>query len=217
MRVAVFGDIGSDYEGLKQFFIDGKSQSIHHYVCLGDICSHKSLERRLQTNECIKLLEDYDVKSVFGNHDKKMMNIEYPWLNDKSLDYLSELPLNLTLEEIPEVEFAHKSPSGNGLYFPRMKEFSILKKTNPPKKICFFGHTHWMVHFAEIDGRIFTDYAFSLLRNMRQCKALDLSKGYHLINPGSIDPSRQLWYLGESASYAIYDTDTNECSFYRVK
>lgn len=230
MKIALFGDINSNYPILKTFFKQTKKE-IDKYRCLGDIVHHNSPEGFRWNNDIVKMLNDNEVISVAGNHEKWLLEIingnysrlekyhekknlkNYDWnYNQDTIDFLSNLN---DQEEIEDILLTHKSATGKWRILPRKKEFEILEKLN--KKILVFGHSHKRLHFQKKSDYQIKDNYFDKERfRPKFDKEYDVSEGLHLVNPGNLHKYRIPGGFSECSSYVIYDTEQKKIIFKRL-
>jgi len=64
MKIAVFSDIHGNYEALKSIITDIKKRKIDQIICLGDVIGLGP-----SSNECVKLINDNNIKLILGNHE----------------------------------------------------------------------------------------------------------------------------------------------------
>jgi len=226
MKIAVFGDINSDYPLLRRFFEQTGVLGVTAYFCVGDIVHHNSLNGLRRSDDCIKLIADHDALCVSGNHERKLLDIIEGRKQSKvyALDnYTSPKYSNFTRqflldlndqEEEGEVLIAHESASGNWLSFPKKEEFEFLKERG--LRILFFGHSHKRLHFTQENGAHWQNY-FNLKSFFPHFgKEYDVSAGLHLINPGNLKRSNIPFGFSECGSYVIYDIDSQTIQFKKL-
>ncbi len=73
MRIAIFGDIHSNLEGLQAVLADAKAQQCTHFVCLGDIVGYNA-----NPKECLDVVRAMECPVVKGNHDELACMITNP-------------------------------------------------------------------------------------------------------------------------------------------
>jgi predicted phosphodiesterase len=213
MRIAVFGDISSDYPGLVRFFDQAARDQVDKYVCLGDIVHHNSPRGIRETDACIKILQEHETQTIFGNHDTRLLEENPGWLSSDVQTYLEALPKEIILGE---ALFVHESPSGRFTAHLRQSEFDHFLENYPEQRIAFFGHSHKRLHFSRIDGETHADYLLFATARKLFDKPHDISQGLHLINPGTIDGAKFPWGFNECPSYVLYDTEQQTAYFKRI-
>lgn len=234
MKIAIFGDFSSAYSDLKLFFKQTE-KNIDLYYCTGDMLHHNSPEGFTWNNDIVKMLNDYKVLCVAGNHEKWLLEIingihkyrgrakYYKKRNLKKFGGLTynkdtkNFLLNLNeQEEIDDILLTHYSATGKFMLRPRKEEFEILKKKE--KKILFFGHSHKRLHFQEKkDYPVIKNYFDRKRFFPKFNKEYDISEGLHLVNPGNLHRSPPTSGFNECSSYVIYDNETKKIMFKRLE
>lgn len=196
MKIAFIGDIHANLPALQNVFEALDNISADRVFCAGDIVGYYPYP-----DEVIRLLRRRRIKSVMGNHDCAVVTgdvsrfnpyaakaIEWTRANisQKSLEYLSELPVQL---KIKDVSIAHGTPrSFNDYIYPETPKWMLAAMLVEIKaKALVLGHTHiqW---------------------------SCPLKEGI-ILNPGSVGQPRD---RNPNAAFAVFDTKTKEVEFHRV-
>lgn len=198
MEIAFISDIHSNFEALSAVMIDIKKRNITKIFCAGDIVGYGA-----NPNECINELIRNNVTLVQGNHDYNALTLSelylfndfareaLMWTNkqltEQSKEFLSSLPKFFNKECFYLVHGSPKDPIHEYMY-PFLPDLeSQFLLIN--KNVLVTGHTH-----------------LPLIKKFKNNKIL--------INPGSVGQPRD---GDKRASYAIYDTSTNDAKIVRVE
>lgn len=198
-KIAVIADIHGNLEAFKAVLKDINKKSIKEIYCTGDIIGYGA-----SPNECINLLRKNKIKSVSGNHDFYVIDVDniswftpagqkaLRWTNKKltkpNINFLKKLPATLIDKKI---YFVHGSPRDplHEYVFPESDEWELKNffKNAKQSKVLALGHAH--IPFKK------------------------KVNGYLIFNPGSVGQPRD----GDArASYCIFDTVTEKIDFYRI-
>lgn len=196
MKIGLISDIHANAVSLRAVLEDlkGKADKV---ICAGDIVGYNPYP-----DETIRILKEYGIECVMGNYDRAVITGDTQWFNHVAnqtikwtRDHISQESMNYLLSLPEKIEFNgltvyHGSPGS-------LKE--MVYESTPHERFCkifdgievkvvVFGHTHVPVHTVCGDKVI--------------------------INPGSVGQPRD----GDPrASYAIWDTETNEFTLHRVE
>jgi len=216
-KVAIFGDIHSNLEALKEILADAKSQGVGKFVCTGDIVGYAA-----NPEECLAIIRDLKCPCVMGNHDQYVgtdcnvsdfnlyaMNAVL-WtrenLNTEEREWLKQLPMVLENDVLNDyLGFNDFGVVHSSLLEPE-KWLYILKGDSFQKELVeqksdlvFFGHTHVPSMFGYNEETKEFRSEIPLKQGIH-----NLEKGWKwLINPGSVGQPRD---RNVRASYAIYDS-----------
>ena len=219
MRYLVLTDIHANLEALDTVLADARSHGFDQTLVLGDLVGYGP-----DPNEVIARIKALrPVAMIRGNHDKVAAGVEQPegfnavarraalWtleaLTAENRDWLAALPKGPVLVD-DFVEICHGSPVDEDAYlFDELDAVRALKTSQRP--LCLFGHTHYPVTFALVDGRVDTIGGPHSLEG-----PLLLQEGTkYLMNPGAVGQPRD----GDSrAAYAIADTSAKRVDLYRL-
>jgi predicted phosphodiesterase len=219
MRYLVLTDIHANLEALDAVLADARSHGYDQTLVLGDLVGYGP-----DPNEVIARIKALrPVAMIRGNHDKVAAGLEQPegfnavarraalWtleaLTADNRDWLAALPKGPVLVD-DFVEICHGSPVDEDAYlFDELDAVRALKSSQRP--LCLFGHTHYPVTFALVDGRVDTIGGPHSLEG-----PLLLQEGTkYLMNPGAVGQPRD----GDSrAAYAIADTSAKRVDLYRL-
>lgn len=216
MRYAVISDIHSNLEALTAFLEEIKKLKIDKIVCLGDIVGYNA-----NPNECIELLKANNAVCVMGNHDSRAAGLEEPddfnyhaaaaiyWtrkaLTPENKDFLASLPRMVLVDK--KFLAVHGWINDTDSYVLGMrdakKNFLLLKEKKTG--LCFFGHTHVPVAYAEKQGEVHPVPGPVLKVSVEES---------YLVNPGSIGQPRD---RDPRASFIVYDTRKSQISYNRIE
>ncbi|MEK7773190.1 MAG: metallophosphoesterase family protein [Deltaproteobacteria bacterium] len=218
MRYAVISDIHSNLEALKAFLNETLSLGIDKTVCLGDIVGYNA-----SPNECIELVKRHKFICIMGNHDSRAAGLEEPFdfnfhaaaavywtrqvITEDNREFLKILPRKLTVNN--SFLAVHGWINDTDQYIiganSAMENFKLLKGLKDSMNLCFFGHTHVPITYAETDGTVVSNAedTFKIKK-----------KANYLINPGGLGQPRD---RDPRAAFLIYDTKKSEVSFRRVE
>ena len=151
MRIAIFGDIHSNLEGLQAVLADAKERDCTHYVCLGDVVGYNA-----NPKECLDIVRELDCPTVKGNHDELACMSSHP----NNVSGLANEGISYTRTQLTPDDLAWL----DSLKFVRqVRDFTVVHATlDTPHKwgyvlnqldagasfsyqhtqVCFFGHTH---------------------------------------------------------------------------
>jgi len=210
MRVAVFGDINSQYKWLARILKQSVDEGVEKYVCHGDISRKICKYDAYSTDKCIELLEKHQVYCTLGNHEQDIIKYSQRIdISKKSLFFLKRLLEELVLNEVPEVLFTHKSPSRRFLLLNGVTEFYYMENNYPKQKIAFIGHSHRRYHIKKIEDIVRSNY-FPVFN-----KRYDVSLGTHLINTGTTNFAFPFSF-NFLPGYVIYDSLNSSFEFKKI-
>jgi len=196
MRIVFISDVHANHIGLRTVLKNiGQVDKI---FCAGDITGYFPFP-----NEVIKLLKEYNVICVKGNHDKYLLDGRAPQdanqhvkdsvkftkkiISDESLDFLKNLPekIELTIDD-KKVFICHGSPWNllEERIYPDYPNFERFEQV--PADLVVLGHTHYPFIKKVGDKTI--------------------------INPGSCGQPRDYNKL----SYALWNLHNNEFKIERI-
>lgn len=225
MKYAIFSDVHSNLEALRQFF--AKIDTIPHLkpICLGDIVGYAS-----HPNECIQMLCERNIPVLRGNHDAAVSKIwerkKFNSLAKAAIDwhkkqitpiwkqYLKQLPRTLVVNHTFSLTHADFSSPELFLYVTTAsaakKSFKAMKT-----KIGFFGHTHLPMIFIEDPLKGDDEDDKVVCRLIRGAKKMQLQKEKrYMINPGSLGQPRD----GDPRmSFVVFDDNELTVSFHRLE
>lgn len=215
MKVAILSDIHGNISALQDVFEDQKSSSVDGLILLGDIIDYGQ-----HSNEVIDYLEKQDINiicNIWGNHEDAICNDRYErfssprgvvcakhtkdLLNEKSWDYLNNkmIPSGMKEFELDGKKVLAIHGSVEDEYWKAIKidsDFELYKNYD----IVLSGHSHIPHYFEQ-----YYDADNPQTRNKKKTI---------FINPGSVGQPRN---HNNKAQYVIYDTDTEDCDFRKVK
>lgn len=204
MLYAIMSDVHANIDALEKVLEKIDTLGVDHIICLGDVVGYNATP-----NECVELLAARDIQTILGNHDAVACGLEEPWgfnpvalaaaiwtreqLSDESGEWLYSLPDSLSYGHFTCV---HGAPKNHNVYLfaweDTLPHKYFLEEQNC--NICFMGHTHMPVIFAE-EGPVPT------VGNTPM--KLEQGKPY-FINPGSVGQPRD---ENAAASFALFNPD----------
>lgn len=215
MRMALISDIHANLEALDAVLDHIDKQSIDAIHCLGDVIGYGP-----DPTACVELVSDRCKLKLLGNHeyvalgliDNDNMNpiakTSAEWtqkqLSDREISMLADYDME---DRIADIQFVHASPfePDKWHYLLNMHEAKQAFEY-VDKPVCFFGHTHLPMVFAEeSDGTV----------RQRTGMNFKLAEGTkYLVNVGSVGQPRD---DDPRAAYGIFDTSTSTVEFHRVE
>ena len=219
MRYLVLTDIHANLEALETCVADAKTHGYDQTLVLGDLVGYGPNPN--EVIECIKSMNP--VAMIRGNHDKVASGLEQPegfnavarraavWtleaLTPENRTWLAALPKGpIIVDDL--IQICHGSPVDEDAYlFDELDAVRALKMSQ--RQLCLFGHTHYPVTFALIDGRVDVIGGATTLDG-----PILLQEGSkYLMNPGAVGQPRD----GDPrAAYTIVDTATQQVDLYRL-
>ena len=216
MRYAIIADIHANLAAFLAVLVDIQYRGeVEEVWCLGDIVGYGP-----DPHQCIELLRQTNHICVAGNHDLaaigKTDTSEFnpdaaaacQWtakqLTPRDIDYLNGLPLVIERDDFTLVHGSPREPVWEYvLSISGAKEnFAYFKS-----KFCLIGHSHvpLVFRYGETGSCSFNQFSPDA--------ALGLGEERLIINPGAVGQPRD----GDPrASYAIYDSETEQVKLYRV-
>jgi predicted phosphodiesterase len=223
LRIFLLSDIHSNLEALQACLAVAPPTDL--IVNLGDIVGYSA-----SPNEVTTRVRELGGTFVRGNHDKVVTGIDTVegfnpiaglaalWnrdqLNSDHLDWLRALPQGpVVLPELPGVQFVHGAPDDEDRYVVTIED-ALQTLATSQDSVVFFGHTHVQGIFSLRSGlaqNIHPEYP-SIAKQETWDFQLETGATY-MINPGSIGQPRD----GDwRAAFAIFDTEKQAVTFYRV-
>ncbi|MCC2096924.1 MAG: metallophosphoesterase family protein [Hyphomicrobiales bacterium] len=222
MKLAIFSDIHANREAFDACWKHSARHKIDRVVCLGDLVGYGADPQYL-VDRMQRLLEEGAI-ILRGNHDEAAVTVDTAGMNDyarlaiewtarmldkQAIAFLQALPMSVADETIADCLFVHAEGSDphdwRYIHDAGAAERSLQAVA---ERITFCGHVH-----------------VPQLYNMGEKQAA------HLFTPKHGEPvplvGRRQWLAvmgatgqprdrNPAACYAIYDTDTNELTYYRV-
>jgi predicted phosphodiesterase len=225
MRILVISDIHGNSEALETCLAAASAAKYDRVFNLGDVVGYGA-----SPNEVVNRSRELGGIFVRGNHDKACSGITNAedfnhiaalaayWtkqqLTPENLEWVRQLPKGpIKSDGVADVQCVHGSPLDEDEYIIVVRD-SYEPLMEAQASLTFFGHTHIQGGFA-VDGE-----EWATLRPLYDTddKAehfeFKMKKGAkYLINPGSVGQPRD----GDwRAAFAIYDTDANSITFFRI-
>jgi predicted phosphodiesterase len=218
MRYLILSDIHANHEALSAVLSFVRRKHWDRTLVLGDLVGYGANPN--QAVDVVRRLKS--LVAIRGNHDKVCSGIEdgemfnrvalqaAMWtrqrLTPSNLRGLASLPEGPAIVD-GAFAVAHGTPIDEDAYiFGEIEALNVFRQTTFP--LCFFGHSHFPVIFGLSPDAIQTvlttppSFRFRLEPGVR-----------YLVNPGSIGQPRDGTPL---ASFAMFDTDTQTVTVYRV-
>jgi predicted phosphodiesterase len=161
MAIAVFTDIHGNLEALEAILNDihRRRHRIKDIYFLGDAVTFGP-----NSSECIKLLQEHNVKCVIGNHEQRLIRYDttvaqmtpagikhmkyvFDQLDNEDIKFIKSMPLTLTVDyKHFKLHFSHYIHDENGIVLEDMDYFREDLLDKEFAKIdcdcAFFGHLH---------------------------------------------------------------------------
>ena len=215
MRYAIIADVHANLAAFTAVLEDIEHRGgVEEVWCLGDIVGYGP-----DPHQCIELLQEYKHICVAGNHDwgaigKANIADFNPdaaaacrWtaqqLSPEDIQYLENLPLTIERDDFTLVHGSPRDPIWEYTISTSIASENFNFFQSP---YCLIGHSHTPLVFRDEDG----DCSVSkLAANV----GLALGQSRLIINPGGVGQPRD----GDPrASYAIYDSETNQIRPHRI-
>jgi diadenosine tetraphosphatase ApaH/serine/threonine PP2A family protein phosphatase len=215
MRFAILADIHSNLAAFEAVLSDADSRGGFDKIwCLGDVVGYGP-----DPSECIKRLRQFEHVCIAGNHDwaaiGKMDTSEFNpvaaaaahWTEEKltaeDRDYLLSLPFILCEDGFTLVHGSPREPIWEYLLSTEAAQdnFAYFETA-----YCLVGHSHIPLIFELVADT-------AVYREFRETN-LKLEEKRMIINPGGVGQPRD---SDPRASYAIYDSEAQTVSHYRVE
>lgn len=215
MLYGIIADIHANLEAFQAVL--QALRPVDRIVCLGDVVGYGP-----NPNECIALMQENNIPSVAGNHDRVAIGEMSPeWFNENARhaiewtarqltadieSYLKSLPLNLAYPDFEIVHGSLRNPLEE--YITNLGEAAATIELMV-KPLCFVGHSHQPIYVGlkasgTYDGR----------ETRKDDKIYTHNYIKTLINPGSVGQPRD----GDPrASFGIYDSEKKEFTLYRIE
>ncbi len=212
LRCAIISDIHGNFQALEAVFELIDRLETDRIICLGDIVGYGA-----DPSFCIERVRARCSTVIIGNHDAAAVELTSIaffnpvareaalWtrsvLNTEEKDYLAQLPLTM---EMDEFEIVHSSPDDpKSWYYLHFREDAVGQFDYFDRRLLFFGHTHCAVVFELDEGTVIERWPDNL-KLAAQCR--------YMVNVGSVGQPRD----GDpDASFAVFDSQTGEVTFYR--
>ena len=218
MRYAIISDIHANLEALEVVLQKIDELEPDKTLCLGDLVGYYA-----DPNECVQMLRDRNIQCIMGNHDVVACGLIEPYyfnpaaarailwtreqLTESNKKYIADLPNSRVIE--PDLRMVHGSVVDRDEYLlfrPEIeRSFEMMVNTPDQPRVAFFGHTHRKIYY-EMEG----DQLYAGKQDQLKLR----KDSYYLINPGSVGQPRD---SDPRASFASFDTETEEVVFYRLK
>jgi diadenosine tetraphosphatase ApaH/serine/threonine PP2A family protein phosphatase len=216
MRYAIIADIHSNLAAFTAVLDDiNQWGGVAEFWCLGDIVGYGP-----DPHQCLELLRQHNHVCVAGNHDwaaiGKLDTTNFNqdaaaachWtaqqLSPEDTEYLENLPLVIERDDFTLVHGSPREPVWEYLLSVDGARENLAYFQSP---FCLVGHSHVPLVFE------CRETGACSLSEFPEDATLTLAKNRLIINPGGIGQPRD----GDPrASYAIYDTEAESISHYRL-
>ncbi|MFA9454631.1 MAG: metallophosphoesterase [Candidatus Aminicenantaceae bacterium] len=220
MRYFIFTDIHGNQEAFQSLLRFAKRRKIDHYLFMGDMVGYGA-----SPNEVIDKLQALKpINMTRGNHDKAVcceldsVQTFNPiaasailWtrenLTPDNMDYITQMKKGPEIIH-EHITICHGAPFDEDYYiFGEFDAAEAFLHIETP--VTFFGHTHFPFVYTDNDHIVEGTF---LTGNSNEIK---IEQGMrYLINPGSVGQPRD---RNTRAACAIYDSDAQKISFFRVE
>jgi len=211
----IVSDIHANLSALEAVLRRLSDAGVRKHLCLGDTVGYGA-----SPNECCARLRELDCAFVRGNHDeaavfegreegftpaaRKCILWTREALTADNREFLAGLP---TTAVVGDMALCHGSWNDPDLYITSPRD-AVATFEAMPRKLCFFGHTHYAEWYEAADTGTWPRETF-----IPDGGQLDLIEGHlYLVNPGSAGQPRD----GNSmAAYVIFDDESRRIFFER--
>jgi predicted phosphodiesterase len=212
MRVAVLGDIHSNFQALEAVIADAREYGCEEFHVLGDVVGYNA-----NPSECLELVRTLPGVCVLGNHDAGAVGMAMldqfstnataalEWtrkqLNVEQKKWIAALRPMRQIRRTTLVHATLDSPTSWG--YIRTASAAELSFSCQRTPLCFFGHTHVPGIFMQGGGQISLTEGVQLPHDKKL-----------FINAGSVGQSRD----GDwRAAYLIHDEESNGLWLRRIE
>jgi diadenosine tetraphosphatase ApaH/serine/threonine PP2A family protein phosphatase len=217
-RTCVLGDVHGNLAALEAVLADARAEGADAYLFLGDVIGYGP-----QPLECVRRIAELTPAIVLrGNHDhaigsgdlevgmNHLARATAAWTRDAlgaaDRAWLAGLPIEHVGESWIAVHGAPRDPRRFLAYVYELTyEDNLRHLRDQDLSVCFHGHTHVQIAYAEAARapiKLRALSGFPLLRG-----------GRYLVNPGSVGQPRD---GDRRAAYALWDRRSGEVRFRRV-
>jgi len=221
MRILLLSDIHSNLEALQACLAEAPPHDV--LVNLGDIVGYGA-----SPNEVIDLSRGGKL-FVRGNHDKAacglmdvtdfnpVAGMAALWtrerLTPENLEWLRQLPQGpIRVDEALDAQFVHGSPIDEDEYLVTLRD-AQEPLTYSSVALTFFGHTHIQGGFCKNSEKGVLQPLYRSRDQRDICEMKLNPEIQYLINPGSVGQPRDSDWR---AAFAVFDTEKQAVTFYRV-
>lgn len=211
MRIAIISDIHGNRQALESVIEVLDRQSVDEIWSPGDFVNYGA-----DPQFVMEWTLPHVRHAVLGNHDAVIVGKETPeyfnvyareaipytqsQLNQESLDWLAELPMDKVVHGIRLVHASPLQPTQWTYILANSQALALFDTFE--ERICLFGHTHVQVVY-DSEGNQYFEGTVDILENRK-----------YLINPGSVGQPRD----GDPRwACALYDTEEHTVELLRGK
>lgn len=219
MRIGFISDIHGNLPALNTVLDHMDKQGIETKVCLGDIVGYGAFP-----NECVERVVGACKYIIRGSHDDACVDLNksigFNPLAKQAIDWTSKHTSASNKDFLENLEygyltdegfmFVHGSPSYPFAYIFDTPDAAVAFNQEE-FNVAFVGHTH--VPIVWTHGGTFIKPRFSQGTEASFTTTLDKEKR-HIINVGSVGQPRD---NDNRACYTVFDTETYEVTYHRVK
>ncbi len=216
MRYAILADIHANLVAFQAVLDHAQARGGFDEIwCLGDIVGYGP-----EPHQCIELLRSFKHLCIAGNHDwASIGNIDTSdfnpvaaqachWtanqLSEEDIAYLKALPLTLVQDNFTLAHGSPREPIWEYLLSPEQARENLDHFTTA---YCLVGHSHIPLIFEQAGQGM----AYQVLNDGMK---IGLGENRLILNPGGVGQPRD----GDPrAAYAIYDSQTQTVSLFRVE
>ncbi len=198
MKLAIISDVHSNLEAFEAVLQEIEKQQIDKIYCCGDVVGYGA-----SPSKCLKLIREFHIPSVMGNHDLAVVTHNVTWFNINAAKSIL-----LTIDDLEEndVKFILKFPERNEVV---VKDHRILMVHGSPR------NPIWeYVHPTYVNSDFVKDIYFDVIVMGHTHVPFVKRIGNKLIlNPGSVGQPRD---SNPKASFAIIDVERLFAKIIRV-
>lgn len=214
MRYGFFSDVHANLEALKVVEADFKKEKLDKIFFLGDAVGYGP-----NPNECTSIINEIAEIRLMGNHDyaalglietnlfnpyaQKSMEWTKSVLNEKSLNTLSDFPIDHRFDGLYLVHSTPKEPQEWNYIFDLDEAEENFNFFN--KQVCLIGHSHYPAIIKKYKDK----HCF-----LHDDSWVQLEEGFrYIVNIGSVGQPRD---GSNKACYLIFDTEEKRATLKRL-
>lgn len=215
MRIALLSDIHGNIDALTAVLEDLGKNKVDKIVSLGDVIGYGP-----EPAECLRLVEEHCEIKLMGNHEFAVLGLintdhynssaqeATEWtrstLGDEEIAIIAEYEIDYCLNDIYLV---HASPfEPDKWHYVAHSEEALVGFEQLKNRICFFGHTHIPLIFAEsLEGLPWCRVGHSFEPD---------PDSRYMINVGAVGQPRD---KDPRACYVIYDLEEGTVDYHRIE
>jgi putative phosphoesterase len=180
LRLGVIGDVHGELEPLERAVDALEAAGVDTLACVGDVYGPGK-----QTSECCKLIQERQILTVRGNHDRWVVEAAVSneslraTVGSNALDFLCALPITLRIETASGPALLCHGVGANDLaHVPQTFARSFVRRcirigVIPPQcTVMVHGHSHLQRHQV-IEGILFVTVGALRFRPASGCLIID--------------------------------------------